>query len=59
MGMPRWKLGIFVRTITRRAKEENMGVEEVIARYPLLSEEEVQSIISEIETFGGETIGNL
>lgn len=46
--MPVWKRNIFVRVVTRRMTEERKTVEEILAEYPALTEEEKQEILAAV-----------
>lgn len=46
--MPEWKLNIFVRVVTRRAETEGKTVDEILDSYPLLTNEEKETIKARI-----------
>lgn len=42
--MPNWKKNIFVRVITARMTAEGRTVDEILAEYPALTQDEVNEI---------------
>jgi len=48
--MPTWKKNIFIRVITRRIKNENRTMEDILTEYQALTAQEVSEISNAIIT---------
>jgi len=46
--MPTWKKNIFVRVVRARMEQEGRAAEEILAKYPALTEEEKGIILDAI-----------